>query len=481
MDAVRAPARRTAPLPLAPLLSLALAIPNGLLAGPIASAAPLPSSAAPRAAAAAAPSSGRVSAASTTAIEPGAVNRTSINITATYAVTATLAVDTGRLHVMTTMTVRNDSGAGIDRVELNTIAARLGSITITSASVDGSPRALTIKDQTLLVPLGGVLPDGATAQVKVAYWATLRNSLSGSNWLFTRYGGTISMYRWIPWISIQRPFDRPNHGDPFITPTSPQVSVKLTLDKARVLAAPTANVPKTASKTWAFTVTKVRDVNLSLAPDFSVTTTTVHGITIRAYSRPGGVSGSTLASQARLALDREAARVGVRYGWTSFTIVETAAGGYGMESPRMVWIPSNTLSGNMIYLVHHEVAHQWFYGLVGNDQQREPFADEAAADLLARTVLGTLRGSRCAKDELDRHITAYTAACYYETIYIQGGNVLNGFRASMGTTLFWNTIKSYVTDYSHRLGGTKLLLDRLKAASPVDLTPTLHSRFPTLY
>jgi aminopeptidase N len=228
-------------------------------------------------------------------------------------------------------------------------------------------------------------------------------------------------------------------------------------------------------------VTKVRDVNLVLAPDFAIKTTTVDGVTIRAYSRPGGVSASTLASQAKLALDREAARVGIPYAWTSFTIVETAAGGYGMESPRMVWIPSNTLSSNLAYLVHHEVAHQWFYSLVGNDQQREPFADEAAADLLARTVLGTLRSSRCAKDDLDRRITGYTASCYYETIYIQGGNVLNSFRGKMGTARFWATVADYVHDYSHKLGGTKILLDRLGAASAVDLTPTLQARFPSLY
>jgi hypothetical protein len=473
---------------LAPLLLLSVAGP----VAPIAMAAPIPAvpasagGSAAEVGSASATASGTASAtasatAPASAIEPGSVNRTSLKLTATYAVSASLAVDTGVLRTSTTITARNDSGAGIDRIELNTIAARLGAISITSASVDGAPVTVTISDQTLLVPLGGVLPAGATVQVKLAYRATLKNSLSGSNWLFTRYGGTISIYRWIPWVSVARPFDRPNHGDPFVTPTSPQVTVALTLDKARVLAAPTANVPKSASKSFSFTVTKVRDVNLVLAPDFTVTTTSVDGITIRAYSRPGGISGSTLASQAKLALHREAVRIGVPYGWTTFTIVETAAGGYGMESPRMVWIPSNTLSGNVTYLVHHEVAHQWFYSLVGNDQQREPFADEAAADMLARSVLGTLRSSRCAKDVLDRSITGYTAACYYETIYIQGSNFLNELRGKLGTTRFWNTFGDYVHDYAHKIGGTKILLDRLRAASPVDLTSTLHARFPHLY
>ncbi|HEX3266132.1 MAG TPA: hypothetical protein VHR16_10730, partial [Candidatus Limnocylindrales bacterium] len=243
--------RRWAPRLLAPLLSLSLI---GSIA-PAAMAAPMPAIAPPVGGAA----SGVATAVTTSAIEPGSVNRTSLKLSATYSVSASLAVDTGVLRVSTTIIARNDSGAGIDRVELNTVATRLGAISITSAAVDGHATSVTVSDQTLLVPLGGVLPAGATVRVHVAYRATLRNSLTGSNWLFTRYGGTISMYRWIPWVSAARPFDRPNHGDPFVTPSSPQVDVTLTLDKARILAAPIAKLSKTASKSWAFSVQNVRD------------------------------------------------------------------------------------------------------------------------------------------------------------------------------------------------------------------------------
>jgi hypothetical protein len=414
------------------------------------------------------------------AIVPGSVNRTSYNLNATYAVSAGIVIGTGVVRVTTTITARNDSGAGIDRIELNTVAARLGGISITLGTVDGTPVTVKISDQTLIVPLGGVLPPGATVVVRVGYKGTLKNSLSGSNWLFTRYGGTFSLYRWIPWVSVARPFDRPNHGDPFVTPSSPKVSVKLVLDKPRILAAPVPGLSTAASKTWTFTAHDVRDVAIVVASDFTVSSRSVNGIAIRAYSRPGGVSGSTLADTARAALASEAARVGVAYPWPSFTVVETK-GGYGMESPGLVWIPATTASSNLRYLVYHETAHQWFYGLVGNDQWKEPFADEAAADLLARTVLGNLRSSRCATDALDRRITQYSSSCYYETIYIQGGNVLNGFRSKMGTSLFWNTVEDYVQSYRHKLGGTKKLLDMLDAASPTDLGPTLRARFPALY
>ena len=419
-------------------------------------------------------------AASASAIQPGSVGRMSLKLSATYAVNATIAVATGVINVTTTIVARNEAGHDIDRLELNTIAARLGAISVTNATVDGTPVTVTVKDQTLIVPLGGILPNGATTELRIGFRATLKTTLTGSNWMFTRSGGTLALYRWIPWISRDRPFDRPNHGDPFVTPSSPHVSVQLSLDKPMVLASPANALPTAPALTWSFGLDNVRDVSIVLAPDFTVTKTTANGVAIRAYSRPGGISGATLADRARSALLAEAARLGVAYPWPNITMVETT-GGYGMESPRLIWIPANTAAASVTYLVYHEMAHQWFYGLVGNDQWSQPFADEAAADLLARSVLGTLRGSSCASDALDRAITGYSAACYYEKIYIQGGNVLNSLRAKMGTTRFWNALAGYVQANRNRLGGSKQLLDALRAASPVDLMPTLRARFPSLY
>lgn len=416
----------------------------------------------------------------TTAIQPGSVNRSSLQVRATYAVTAAVAVGTGAMTVMTTISAQNQSGGDIDRLELNTIAAKLGYIYITLSTVDGAPVKVVKSDQTLIVPLGGILPNGAWTEVRIGYRATLRTGLSGSEWMFTRYGGTLALYRWIPWISQTTPFDRPNHGDPFVTPNSPFVSVHLDLDRNMVVAAPGASLPTAPARTWSFSIVNVRELSIVLAPDFTVTRSTANGVPIRAYSRPGGVTGTRLADLARQALVSEKARIGITYPWPAYTVVETK-GGYGLESPSLIWIPGNTASASLTYLVFHETAHQWFYALVGNDQQRQPFSDEAAADLLARSVLGTLRSSRCANDVLDRAITGYSSACYYETIYIQGGNLLNTIRAKMGTTRFWQAMTGYVQANRFGLAGSRQLLDALRAASPVDLMPTLKARFPSLY
>jgi aminopeptidase N len=152
-----------------------------------------------------------------------------------------------------------------------------------------------------------------------------------------------------------------------------------------------------------------------------------------------------------------------------------------MESPGLTWIPFGVGSATLRYLVAHETAHQWFYSLVGNDQARQPFADEAVADFVARDVTATRRASRCGAARLDLSIYRYSAACYYEIVYIQGGNLLNDVRRRMGSTLFWSTLRAYVAVRQYRISTTPTLLTTLDDATPVYLSAVFRPRFPSFY
>jgi hypothetical protein len=150
-----------------------------------------------------------------------------------------------------------------------------------------------------------------------------------------------------------------------------------------------------------------------------------------------------------------------------------------MEAPMMIWIPRG--ASNLAYLVSHETAHQWFYGLVGNDQARQPFTDEAAADFLARYTLSMKRASRCSTARLDLTIYQYSSGCYYEVVYIQGGNFIDSLRRAMGSTLFWRTMRAYVAQHRYQLASEKVLLDQLDAATPLNFVPRYEPRFPRSY
>ena len=84
----------------------------------------------------------------TSAIVPGSVDRSSLFLDATYDAYLKISWGPRTIYVDSTATIRNTSGGPIDRVELNTIATRLGAIRLTPVTVDGATVAATISDQT---------------------------------------------------------------------------------------------------------------------------------------------------------------------------------------------------------------------------------------------------------------------------------------------------------------------------------------------
>ncbi len=353
-------------------------------------------------------------------------------------------------------------------------------MTLTSVRVDGTPAKADVHGQTIIVPLGRNLAAGATTTVQVTYRATLRHGLAGSNWLFTRTNGVLDLYRWVPWVSRRTPFERPNHGDPFMTPSSPSVTVRITTSRKLVLATSGRRIAVSSDGLrQTFQATDVRDFTVTAAKDYRTKSRTVRDTVVRVYYRPGA-PGAAMLDAAADAFDALETKLG-DYPHATFKVVQSA-GGYGMESPGLVWIPTGVAAANLRYLAAHETAHQWFYGLVGSDQAHEPFTDEAAADFAARSVLKLRRGSRCAVGRLDRSIYDYSAACYYERIYIQGGNLLNDARTTMGSKRFWTALRGYIATNRNHLVRTSTLLDALDAATPIDLGRRLFAdRFPRLY
>ena len=78
------------------------------------------------------------------------------------------------------------------------------------------------------------------------------------------------------------------------------------------------------------------------------------------------------------------------YPYPTLSVVQTDFFIGGMEYPNIVLIDQSMYdeseAGMLEYVIVHEVGHQWFYGVVGNDQVMEPWLDENA-DGIPHTVL----------------------------------------------------------------------------------------------
>lgn len=66
--------------------------------------------------------------------------------------------------------------------------------------------------------------------------------------------------------------------------------------------------------------------------------------------------------------------------------------------------PKELLGGVLDFTVAHEVAHQWFAGLVGNDSRASPSLDEPAAQYLAGLAIEDMEGADAAARAMDSNV-----------------------------------------------------------------------------
>jgi len=117
--------------------------------------------------------------------------------------------------------------------------------------------------------------------------------------------------------------------------------------------------------------------------------------------------------------------------------------------------------------VVHEVAHQWFYGLIGNDQLNEPWLDEAAATYAealyyegtgasgsATGMLSELRSRVQSSADptvpIGLSVGSYTSTEAYSTIvYLKGALFFEALRNQIGDEAFFNFLHSYFSKYRY--------------------------------
>jgi hypothetical protein len=146
-------------------------------------------------------------------------------------------------------------------------------------------------------------------------------------------------------------------------------------------------------------------------------------------------------------------------GWTTQAIAELEKrfGAFPYETLTVPLLPdegggieypgSILLAGADRRVLLHEVAHMWFYGMVGDSQFRDPWLDEAFASY-AESVAFPPRGSESllqlpgdvgsAMDEFPG------TGEYFQRVYGKGGAALLAAREAAGADAFDEALRCYV-------------------------------------
>jgi hypothetical protein len=204
------------------------------------------------------------------------------------------------------------------------------------------------------------------------------------------------------------------------------------------------SAPRDGRRTWTSEEPVGRDVAVAAGPFATTEATTPGGTRVATGVLPGAeVPGNVLAAWTTAAIGDLESFLGP-FPYRTLTVALLPDYGGGIEYPSMILEASPSRE-----VLVHEVAHMWFYGMVGNSQFRDPWLDEAFASWaeavvdpgpgLVNEAALTLPGSVGARmDEFPN------AGAYYRLVYDKGGAALLAAERAAGEDPFDAAIRCYV-------------------------------------
>ena len=329
------------------------------------------------------------------------------------------------------------------------------------------------------VRLRSTLAAGRTTRVVLSFTLTLGKGT------FDRFGTDDGLAWWAsgaPLLAWE-----PGVGwaeDPFVqllgeTATSPAAatSIRVSAPADLTVLMTGAQEPPSAARdgrrTWTSRETAARDVSIAAGHFATRTVTTLDGVAVTVGVLPGArVDVDTLAGWTTGAISALEARFGP-FPYRTLTVPLLPEYGGGIEYPSSVLLAA----ADRPVLVH-EVAHMWFYGMVGDDQYRDPWLDEAFASYAAALVAGPrppapadLAPALAVRGDVGSAMGQFRGdGPYFSVVYGKGAAALLTARADAGADAFDAAVRCYVDANAWRIATPRsfgAVLGPLPAASGV--------------
>lgn len=260
-----------------------------------------------------------------------------------------------------------------------------GYIDIETLTIAGKDAPFSIEgiDETLLkIELDEILRVDELIEIEMEYFVKLPTSMD-------RFGygeEAINFGNWYPVLSVygEDGWSKDPYyalGDPFYTDIG-NYDVNITVDE-EIIVATGGNIlnieMENGKKQYQIEGKLIRDFAFVTSPDFKIVEEMVGDTVVKLYYPKG--SRKVVNSSLQYAVDSLKTfneQFGT-YPYGTYSVVITDFSG-GMEYPGIVFISEDYFHRRLLsfleQVIVHETAHQWWYGLVGNDEVKEAWLDE---------------------------------------------------------------------------------------------------------
>ncbi len=426
------------------------------------------------------------------------------NITANrnfFTVEVTLDTQNHKLNVKQGLDYINKTGKELKDIYFNLIpdaykkkseGVKMNNVTINDQKV----KMTQVKGTVYKIDLPYVLAPGQPITINMEYEEGIPNMMN-------RYGYQKEVYNLGNFIIQPAVYEKDgwsvqpyvDMGDGFYTDLA-DYSVKIEAPTGYTVAASGTN-----NGTGTYTASNIRDFAFCASPSYKVLKEECEGIQIAVYYMDGIPETAKRAMETAQKSLKLYNKTFGKYPYENLSVVFSfmADGVGGMEYPSLIMLSTannidnleemgidtsdksfmESVLGTCDGIVCHEIAHQWFYAVVGNNQVSSPWLDEGLcrfseylyqkeykpANVDERNPLtvdyfkraykeisekGTSEESFYKKVKLDKSIYYYDKRdpSEYGALYTKGGSLIYKMEEKMGEKAFSKALKEYVKKFS---------------------------------
>lgn len=400
-----------------------------------------------------------------------------------------------RLDTVQRVTLPNTFGEPISEVVFNVPAAHTrGVFDLHSVELDSADVAHTLNQTTLTLKLPHDLNPGEVITLTLNYSVRVPElndpqSFGDANLAYT--ADAMSIGYWYPMLAPYRSgagwyaTDWQPIGDPFVSEVADYTAVITTTPDVTVVAGGDLSH---SDNVWRYDLPRARTFGMIASTQYRALSWSFGAVSYTLYTLPRHFSLAPIALRTVIQSELLYTSLYGLYPYTSLRVAEFS-GPWSMEFSGFVVLGASefddydgTLRNRLIRIAAHEVSHQWWYSVVGDDQIREPWLDEglarfnelryyeAYAPRDAAWWWDTVIGVNRPVAPVNSPVSVFASHnAYLISVYNQGARFLDALRTRLGLNNFNAFLRDLYRRESFRLITTQDFLKVLQEDARVDV------------
>ncbi len=369
-----------------------------------------------------------------------------------------------------------------------------GQMQVTELTLNGQAvePVTELEGSALRLPLDPPLPPGQAVTLTMAFQVTVPEETTAGYGQFSYSEGVMALPNVYPLIPV---YDdegwnveiAPAIGDAVYSDTALYRVWVTAPARTQIATSGTCGPPRPLDgdrARWTCVSGPMRDFVVIAGPDYQVLSTQVDGVQVNSYFLPGDEAGGRQVLETAAAALRDFDRWFGPYPFAELDVVETPTTAGGIEYPGLVVIAEDLYGGSrgrfdfFRWATAHEVAHQWWYSLVGNDQVDEPWLDEALAQYSTYLFFEDVEGEEEAErikevyfeepyqavvqagedQPVGQPVSAFSPEGYGLIVYQKGPLFFDALRQAAGDEGFLTILRTYFRQNRYGIATPEALL-----------------------